>query len=274
MNREQYSRIEAVNFSTLKYMLRSPAHYIAAVNDPEPDDPSRYAVGTLAHALILEGKDISHFYAVKPSGMNFATKEGKEWRKAQTLPIIKEEDVKKTERMAERISRDVDAVALIRGCRNRERCIQCNIDGIDFKMLLDMDGVGQWKEGQEMVKGAILGDLKTLEDCRPHSFAKKVDQLDYDMQLVIYSRGLQSEGHENIYPFWIAEENKAPHEVQVYKPTDDMLRRGREKLDYCIAMLKQYRGKPPSEWPGYGGGIKPLAPAKYLKEIAWGSEDE
>lgn len=264
MSRDQYDRINAVNFSTLKEVLRSPAHYRAAVDEPEKDDPARYAVGTLCHAMVLEKKDLRDLYAVKPAGMRFSTKEGKAWKAEQTLPIITQEQAEGVPRMALQVCRDPDARKLIAGCKHREYVIEWEYEGVSLKCLLDMWG--------ETVKGAAVGDYKTGQDCREVPFAKVVDQRDYDMQIVMYSMALQSQGHEEIYPFWIAQENSKPYLSQVWHPHPEFLARGRRKFEYCIGLLKQCQAA--NIWPGYGSGIKALPPAKWLKEIQWGTPIE
>lgn len=264
MSRDQYDRINAVNFSTLKEMLRSPAHYRAAVDEPEKDDPTRYAVGTLCHAMVLEKKNLLDLYAVKPEGMRFSTKEGKAWKAEQTLPIITQEQAEGVPRMAAQVCRDTEARKLIAGCRHREHIIEWEYEGVSLKCLLDMWG--------ETMSGAAVGDYKTTQDCRELPFAKKADLLDYDMQIVMYSLALQSKGYEQIYGFWIAQETSRPFVSQVWHPCADMLVRGRRKFDYCIALLKQCQAS--NFWPGYGEGIKLLKSPKWQKEIAWGTPTE
>ena len=69
----------------------------------ESEDELKYAVAKLSHAMILEGKDLRSNFAIKPAGLNLATREGQEWKKAQTLPILKEEDANRVPRMAEAV---------------------------------------------------------------------------------------------------------------------------------------------------------------------------
>lgn len=270
ITREQYNRIEAVNFSTLKYILRSPEHYLAAVAEPEKDDPARFAVGNLSHAMVLEGKDLRDLYAVKPETgadgkrFTFSTKEGKAWRAAQTKPIITQEEAEGIPRMAKRIVDDPDAADLIKGCRHREQCIEFQFEGVDFKCLLDMWG--------ETENGAALGDYKTTPDCRQDPFSRKVDLLDYDMQLALYIKALEACGYADVYPFWIAQEKRRPFTVQTWKPPSDTLARGLEKLRYCCKLLKQC--KETNKWPGYGGGIQILKSPGWLKPIEWGKHME
>lgn len=263
--RDAYNRIEAVNFSTLKYMLRSPEHYRAAVDEPEPDDPARFAVGNLCHAMVLENKDLTDLYAVKPQGMRFSTKEGKEWKRQQTKPIITQEEAEGVPRMARRVISDEETKDLIAGCRHREQCIEFSFQGVDFKVLMDM-----WGELEH--HGAALGDYKTLVDCRQDAFAKVVDLRDYDLQMALYREGLLACGYADVYPFWIAQEKRKPYTAQTYKVPDHWMSRGLDKLQYCIALLKQC--KRTGQWPGYGKGIELLKQPTRLKPIEWGKHIE
>lgn len=272
ITREQYNRIEAVNFSLLKHMLVSPEKYLDEVNRAkevaqglETDDPTRFAVGNLAHAMVLEGKDMLDLYAIKPKDMRFSTTVGKDWKRAQTKPILTQDEAEGIPKMASKIANDEMVSHLIRECKFREQCIEFTFDGVEFKALLDM-----W--GELEGGGAALGDYKTTPDCRQEAFAKKVDLLDYDMQIVLYSEGLKACGYTDVYSFWIAQEKRRPFTLQTWKPPGDTLARGMDKLLYCTKLLKQCKAK--NEWPGYGGGIQILKPPGWLKPIEWGKHIE
>jgi hypothetical protein len=265
ITREQYTRIDAVNFSSLKYMLRSPEHYLAATQEPEPDDPARFAVGNLCHAMVLENKDLTDLYAIKEKGMRFSTKEGKAWKAAQNKPIITQEEAEGVPRMAQRVINDEQTRDLIAGCHHREQCVEFSFQGVEFKCLLDMWGEAESQE-------AVLGDYKTLVDCRQDAFSKVVDLRDYDMQMALYKQALLACGYADVYAFWIAQEKRRPYTAQTYKVPEEWMKRGLEKLQYCIALLKQC--KKTGVWPGYGKGIQLLKQPSWLKPIEWGQHIE
>ena len=85
----QYRAAEGISKSSLDWIAppRTPAHYRAKVDGLIPDEQTpAMRLGSMIHRAILEWDSLD--YVVKPAGMNFATKEGKEWKAAQTNAII------------------------------------------------------------------------------------------------------------------------------------------------------------------------------------------
>ncbi len=221
----------------------------------------RFAVGTLAHAMILEGKNLLHFYAIKPAGMSFATKEGKLWRDAQTLPILKEDDANSIPGMAEAIAKDEDASAILRACQERELSVRAEIQGVQCKALLDGFGL-------DVESTPTVVDIKTTRDARPHAFSKRIAELDYDFQTEWYSRLKQLQDGLEKKPgaVWIVVENKAPFAVACYYPEADVWASGKKKVERAMTLLMKCREE--NSWPGYGGGIKPISMPR------WANKDE
>ena len=248
MTREEYRAHPALNFSLAKYLLKSPAHFRAAV-DEEREETDAMRIGTLAHSMILEGKNLIDMYAIKPEGMSFATKEGKAWRDAQTLPILKEEDANSIPRIAEAIAENIDARALLEGCTEREFPVFATMHGVECKALIDAAGLSAanlW----------CVGDFKTSVDVTPRKFSSTVYDMDYDMQaawssdLLALVKGLD---HEPWW-FWIAAEKKPPFANAVYTPSDKVMESGRKKVERALTIYKQCIAS--GEWPMPMRGIQ------------------
>jgi len=244
----EYRAHPALNFSLAKHLLKSPAHFKAA-QDEEREETDAMRIGTLAHAMILEGKDLRDLYAIKPAGMSFATKEGKAWRDAQTLGILKEEDANMLPKAAQAIAENPHAAALLKGCQHREMAIIGSMMGVECKALLDVcgtDGVA-W----------VIGDLKTCQDASPKAFAKDVFNRDYDLQKVWYStllsniEGLETEPYWN----WLAIEKTAPFVNAVYTG-DDFTESGMRKLEIVLDRFKECTES--GKWPMPYRGINKL----------------
>jgi hypothetical protein len=85
----QYRAAEGISKSSLDWIAppRTPAHYKAKCDGLIKDEQTpAMRLGSMIHRAILEWDSLD--YVVKPAGMNFATKEGKEWKAAQTNAII------------------------------------------------------------------------------------------------------------------------------------------------------------------------------------------
>jgi hypothetical protein len=240
MTREEYREHPALNFSLAKHLLTSPAHFKAAV-DEEQKETTAMLVGTMAHSMILEGKDLRDLYAIKPKGMSFANKEGKAWRDAQTLPIITEDDSNSIPAMADAISKNPDAATILRGCEHVERPIFFSMYGVECKALIDLCGQ---KEGRW-----AMGDLKTTNDASPRKFSSAAFDRHYDMQLAWSCDGLaMAEGLESEpWAFWLAIETSAPWVNAVYEPSAELMASGRRKMERALTIYKQCMET--GEWP-------------------------
>lgn len=254
MTREEYIAIPALNFSRAKYLLKSAAHFKAAYEE-EKEATEAQMIGTICHAMVLEGKDLRSSYAIKPKGMSFSSNEGKAWRAAQTLPIIKEDDSDSVPFIAGAIVDNPDAHAALKGCTEREHAITGTIHGVACKALIDCLGTdgATW----------ALGDFKTTVDASPEEFAKTIYRNDYDMQAAWSSSLLaQREGlEEPPWFFWIAAEKKAPWFNAVYTPTRDFLASGHRKIERALTLWKECKAS--GKWPFAVQGVTELTPPRW-----------
>ena len=244
MTRTEYDQLPGCNFSTLKHILRSPAHYQAELAKPrDPDDDLRFAVGQLCHALILEGKNLLDLYAIKPIGMSFATKEGKAWKAEQTLPILEGDAALKIPLMAEAVAKHPLARAILQRCQRREVALQAEIEGVLLKGMLDC-------LGRDASGIAVLPDLKTTRDARAFKFRRKVEfELHYDFQFALY-RALARECDEGeCEPVWIVQEDTSPFAIMIYQPGPELRASGENKLSIAIERWKHCTET--GVWPAY-----------------------
>lgn len=268
MTRDEYRAHPALNFSRAKHLLTSAAHFKAA-SDEERAETDAMRLGTLAHSMVLEGKDLRGLYAIKPEGMSFATTEGKAWRDAQTLPILKEKDAEGIPFMAEAIAKNPDASALLLGCSQVERPILFTLHGVECKALIDLCGYAMAADPVTGEKHAhwALGDFKTVADASLRKFQRTACEMHYDMQIAWYCDGLAIAENLTVepWPFWIASEKKAPWLNVVYHPTAQMMESGRRKV---LKALKLYDECCKSgEWPlPFRGTLDLDPPAWAMKE--------
>lgn len=273
LTREQYDATDAEHFSTLKHILKSPAHYQAAIQDkqekreldPESEEGkeerTRYIVGTLVHAMTLEGKDLRSLFAIKPKGMSFAKTEGKIWKAEQTLPIITQDEADGAPRIAEAITKDPEAREILEQCPLREHAIVTELNGIRCKALLD----GYGSDKQRM---PLIPDIKTCRDVSERAFADAIQNRDYDFQCEFYSRIVRANYKLEAVPnfVWITVENKRPYSVQCYYPDTDTWKSGRQKVDQAFERLMTCRAS--GKWPNGCGGLKSIGvPGWRAKEL-------
>jgi exodeoxyribonuclease VIII len=234
MTTAEYRKAPGINFSTLKAALKSPLHYQAALATKREQTPTML-LGTLAHSVILEGVALATLAVQKPQDMSFATKEGKAWKAEQTLDILSHDDYNAVLGMAEAIDCHKDARRMLEDCRHREVAKFGTVHGLGCKALIDSHS------------DSILADLKTTQDASPGAFLRKVQDLDYDLQIALYRELVNPE----IWCGWITVESSAPFAVACYTPSAQLIASGSEKLKRALSIVAKCRET--NQWPGFPG---------------------
>lgn len=248
---EVYRPAPGINQSTLKAILRSPAHAFSEMSTPKEPTPAMI-MGSLAHLACLEpGKlheGLSHH--VKPDGLSFASKDGKAWREERVggLPIITVEDALNLQGMEQAVaSHEVAGRLISRGASEIAAFATHNATGLLMKGKIDKlfhDGQGKlW-----------IADLKTTEDCR--DFARSAANFKYDFQSAFYldlvrACGLEVEGF-----VFLTVEKKPPFGIIVYQPDERFVSNGRRA--YEIAMQTWLECETSGVWPSYPARIEQL----------------
>ena len=236
--REQYDGIDALNQSRAKLLLRSPRHYAAATLVEESSDRSAsLLLGTIVHAQLLEGLNPSNYFVIKPTGMSFATRDGKAWRAAQDKPVITRDEAGDVIGMVNAILDNTHARNILSTCILREQIYTGMIQGVACKALVDAIGSA---EGQPAVV-----EIKTSVDCRAEFFGKRTvsDPFHYDLQAAWYRTLTKAQ-----VSCWIVVENHSPWDVAVYFPSSDMRTSGELKMHKALNIYKMCRQL--DRWPG------------------------
>jgi hypothetical protein len=246
MSRAAYDAMEGINYSTAKALLRSGAHYqaaLAAKGKETEEDRKRFIVGSGLHSVILEGKSLTDLYAQKPDGMSFATKEGKAWRAEQTLPVIDAEQVAQIQGMASAINNHPLAKAVLDSCQHREVPLQADVEGVLCRGLVD--ALGRDRSGN-----GIIVDLKSSRDASPKEFKRTVEwTLHYDLQAQWYKELARNCDHGDCSFLWVVVENEPPHAVMVYQQGPELVESGNRKLLQVLTTYKECVAS--GVWSGY-----------------------
>lgn len=254
MSRADYDKIPALNWSRAKSILRSPFHFANTFWDDQ-EETDALLVGSLVHAMVLEGKGIKGVFAIKPKGMSFATNAGREWKRAQTLPILKEDDQTRIHGMAEALAADKDAERMIRSCPIREQAYAAELDGVAVKCIID--AVGQDKD----FRPGFL-EIKTSVDASEYFWAKRccAAPFHYDGQAefyaMIYAKILDLGGMRP-WSVWLVVESRPPHAVACWAPDETMIASGLEKVRDVLTSYKACKAS--GAWPSYHTGIQVIS---------------
>lgn len=182
-------------------------------------------IGKLAHAHLLGGEQE---FVVKQYP-DYRTKEAREWRDAQTLPIIDEAEFETICTIAERIKSHPLANQLVLGKNARHEIeLKAKIEGKDWVGRADVVGV----QGDE-IKYCL--DVKTT--ARFDDFKWEARRMDYDLQAALYSLIAKCESKEF---FWVVAETVAPYRVGVATASPEFIDSGFVKLERIVNEIKRF----------------------------------
>lgn len=230
----------------------SPAHFWArsALNPkrlPQEDRPA-FAVGRLAHKLLLEGREgLEQDFAIRPEEFpDWRTKAAQAWRDVQILAgrtVITPADLEAVTGMAESLGRHPLVKAGI-------------LDGhVERSLIWKDEETGIWLKSRPDVipnGSGDYADLKTTVSVSTRSLEKSLADYDYAVQGAIV--GMASEAvlgipMQSFSLVWV--EKTAPWCVRVTTLTPADLERGR--LQVRSALRTMARCLETGEWPGPGG---------------------
>lgn len=182
-------------------------------------------IGKLAHAHLLGGEQE---FVVKQYP-DYRSKEAREWRDAQTLPIIDEAEFETICTIAKRIKSHPLANQLVLGENARHEVeLKAKIEGKDWVGRADVVGV----HGDE-IKYCL--DVKTT--ARFDDFKWEARRMDYDLQAALYSLIAKCESKEF---FWVVAETVAPYRVGVAMASSEFIDSGFVKLERIVSEIKRF----------------------------------
>ena len=253
LSRAEYDAMTSrLNWSRLKHIGRSPAHFRHALDAEDKDTPAR-AFGRLAHLAILEPERVTDSVAVWTGGR----RAGKEWEvfkgEAGAKEIVTDADLTRAAAIAEAVRADPIAGQYVTGGRAEVTALWTHetppvegsgLPGFAFDCKARLDYVAE--------KVGALVDVKTCRDARPDAFGRDVWNLQYHVQAAWYADGFAAATGQLLPFVFVAVETEPPHVVQVYRVPDWILDEGRSTYRALLGLLD--RCKRERHWPGYATG--------------------
>ena len=249
---DQYLKINAENFSTIKEMARSPLHYVHRKKNPR-EDSTGLARGRAVHTATLEPELFAKEYVV----FQGKTRRGKEWDEFEAAysadyTILKQDEYDKAMLCAKSIWKHPEAAAIMRGCVF-ERSYQWKDKATGLKCKCRVDGLGN-----------ALFDLKTTGNVDARIFGNLAARMLYHGQLAMYRDGSKHKGDV----FIIAAEAEPPFDVAVFQLGEDELYIGQELYQGFLQRVVECQKNGP--WPGKYPERERLSLPKYV----YGEDEE
>lgn len=240
-----YASKAGVNWSTLREMGKSPAHYRHRLDTPREDTPAM-RLGRAIHTAVLEPDCFPHEYVV----FNGPRRAGKDWDEFALVnsdkTILKADEYDLALDVRDAVRRHKSARRLLR--RGKP---EVTLKWVDPKTRLRCKARLDW-----VAPGGVLVDLKSTRDADPHAFGRLAERMSYHGQLAFYRRGLIACGWNPAPVYIVAVEPEAPHDVLVYKVDEDVLLAGDLLVHDYLHRVRVCRKR--RSWPGRDQGVQAL----------------
>lgn len=261
LSNADYHSMTSVSSSTLKTILRSPAHYKAAYlsGAPRKEPTASMVLGSLTHTLFLEPENFGSEYIIAPD-CDRRTKEGKAVYSAfqdaaDVLTIITADQLQTAQDMANALCGHIIHEAMTGGHAEASIFYIASIGGLGLSCRIRPDyhipPCETWPTG-------LIIDVKTTDDARPEAFARTCVNFGYDLSAAMYCDGFQTHYGTDEPPLFLllVVERDAPHAVACYECSPEMLDKGNEKYRKAMQLLADSTAS--GEWPAYDEGIQLL----------------
>ena len=260
-----YRKEEGANQSSLKKILRSPAHFQAALNQKFAPSPAM-ALGTATHALVLDGQKAFEgaYFDRGKEGKDLTVaeikealdKKGIEYKKSAKKADLEDllwPDGKPVDRRTGLSSEDYAAVLGMAEQLTKLDCYEIG-DNADYVKRNEVSIYWDWlgvrckaRLDSLLIADGVIVDLKTTKSTDPREFMRKVVALGYDFQAAYYAKAAEVAFDKPFKFVFAAVEREAPYDVQLFEVTPEMMAQG---LAMCEDALQIYSQCTTSgEWP-------------------------
>lgn len=245
---------------------RSPLHAYTAHPRLNPrferQDDERFDVGHVAHAMLLEGRDIVYVIHAD-SYRKTEAKEAREYgRSLGKVPLLAHQ-LAECEAMVAAVQEKLTTLAVpLFTAGKPEQTLLWEEDGVRFKARLD------WLRDDY----AAVHDLKTTSrSAHPAAFERRLYDFGADIQVAMYLRGVEHVTGIRPEFVWCIAETAAPYEIAAVRPGPDVIALGEAKLAHAV---KTWRACLDSgEWPGYDRSVATAEVPGY-EEARWLGREE
>ncbi len=256
---EDYRNVEGENYSTLKFMAKSPLHYLNAKENGTKEKPE-FVLGSAAHTAVLEPREWLRRYIIQPEltdrlndkgELIKLTKASPEYRAlearatAERKSIITESDNETATAVAQAVMLNPAASKLLRGKVSKEVTIQWT-HSTGFLIRSRLDLVNQ-------TVGTIV-DLKTSAVITPKEWCAAAIRYQYLAQFAMYADAWHAATGEALTFKALVVEKSPPFDVAVFSISEDDLEFGRSTYEDWLKTLTECRAS--GEFPGVARGAE------------------
>lgn len=256
IERGEYDRLPRVNWSKLKWLDTSPAHYHSALLEPFSDTDAMKQ-GRACHLAVFEPEQ----FKAKCVVFEGKVRRGDDWNKfVDRHPddeILTVHQYETALAVGRAVGSSAQAKPYVSGGNGEVTVLWDYIapvtaagPGFKVECKSRLDFITEW--------GAIV-DLKTVTrvgGAKPEAFGWTCKNLKYDVQAAFYRRAYQRATGKLLPYYFVAVETQAPFAVQVYRVTDQQLEEGEKVFKQLFEIYNGCRER--SRWPQYSDEVLEL----------------
>lgn len=237
----EYQRLRGVNWSLLREMQISPAHYRHRLTHERADSPAM-AMGRAIHTAVLEPDR----FLVEFAYFDGPRRAGKAWEEFAAVnegrTILKADEYEKVLATRDSVQKHKVARRLLRWGKP-----EVTLQWVDPETRLRCKARPDW-----LAPGGTLIDLKSTRNIDAREFGRLAVRMHYVEQLAFYRMGMRERCHQDGPTYIIAVEVDGPHDVGVFEIENDVLFAGEDIVRELLQKVKDYRGwrRPPGRYPG------------------------
>lgn len=246
ISREDYDKLARENWSKLKLLSRSPAHYRhnLLVKRKDTDALKR---GRVSHVATFEPERFASEVAIWDGGI----RRGKLWDSFKLrhdgAELLTADEYDECLAIGAAVRADRLASPYLSGGRAEQTLLWTHVaqrlagcPGYEIECKGRVDFIAEC--------GAIV-DLKTTRNASQKSFGRDSFNFKYHCQAAFYVDGYLAATGKRLPYIIVAVEVEAPHVVAVYRLTDEQLAAGRD--EYRSLLDRLYVCKSENKWGGY-----------------------
>lgn len=247
MLEQEYRMQSAIAGSDGKHILppKTPAHYAAHMaGETKREQTKAMLLGTMSHLAVLEPDKLDTAFVEKPEGIDFRTKEGKEWRaSAGDRPVLDADEARAVRGIRDSIAAHDAAKGLLAGCDSEVAMFAEHRTGLWIKGRVDALKVESDNE-------AVIVDVKTTSAGADYgTFSRQAASLNYHVSAAWYCHLAGLNGLPPARFYWIAVEVAPPYAVAVYEIHPDALDLGVGMMNDALELIA--RCEDVGYWPAY-----------------------
>lgn len=254
MTESEYRNHPALNWSLLKELQKSPAHFQYRRQVPLDDSPA-LRIGRALHCSVLQPEQWHSEYILRPKFAGTgAVAARKQWEEQHCeMTQLSDDEMQTVIGMSDAISSQQTVSILLEDCNFREHALFATHISPSSESTVEIKGkIDAYSKALK-----CLVDVKTCQDASREACSRLIFNYGYHCQLAFYKMLAEANGLPVESCVLIFVEKSAPHGVAAYYLSETALAAGQETAENLLDRYITCSGR--NQWPGYPDVISEIS---------------